>query len=132
VSERAGLFGLSGEQAGHVRIEHRRPRIIAPLPADMIGTADGPDPSRSLAYWTIPVEHAPRSGDLICWRELAWRIHRRCAHRHPAWQLYARWAWDRAAEQGTDPVTTVAGHEVWSSLRLSPDDLRRLGDGPER
>jgi len=121
----AGLLGRPGETVALLRVGDGRPEVLTVLPGGTFGSGESVA-SEPLAYWMVPTSTASRSGDVLVWREVAWRLAERCAHDHWAWAEYTEWAVTLAEEFGLDPDTTIARNEVWAAQRLSSDDLAAL------
>ena len=121
----AGLLARPGETVALLRIGDGRPEVLTVLPGGTFGSGESVA-SGPLAYWMVPTSTASRSGDVLVWREVAWRLEERCAPDHWAWAEYTEWAVTLAEEFGLDPEATIARNELWAARRLSSCDVAAL------
>jgi hypothetical protein len=69
----AGLLGRPGETVALLRVGDGRPEVLTVLPGGTFGSGESVA-SGPVAYCMVPTSTASSSGDVLVWREVAWRL----------------------------------------------------------
>jgi len=77
-----------------------------------------PDSSRYLAPWVLPRQLQVQPGDVVAWREIAFRLLSRCADNSPEVQALAQQT--LALHDAAEVQQWLSEIEVWLGMRIEP------------